>query len=633
MQSFVEVQRLFQFTETVAAYKLLFDCLLPIKIESIGAGSETFHANIKYHKLLQITSLYGFKLNLNVSTVTGSLITKATRASFPKDVVELLDSVIKPDNISGFELKNNESLPYNRIKFSHEDKVDIAQAHPDFLKIVAIMRIAHISTLSNMKPSTENAKKVSSLVTYGLLTEKKFVRVLGIRVIVPETQRKIKTYKYILYNVGTFPIEPTTENEKLEFDNLLTFLLEACRNTFYEENELIEQITKRPFGRPKLESMPIASSHCSKEDKLVIQKIGKDITLETSVTLKEYFLEWGTIEGQGGYQKDIFYGEIDHSSKLVFVKICYDEKQQRIPSNIFLPIDKVYHNGALCTHHVEISLAGDDFITSSKRTPSEKMYIFTQLLLEIEQIHSKQYIHNDVKPNNIIIIGESENSSFRCKFIDFEMSYKFDKEDGDVCYDYSDRLCESTAGTPDYNAPEKQSGEDNYIHPKTDIFSLGLIFIELILEKTVKYSKEFENDCFWIDFKSECKKQFGHKGKLILEMVQKMVCKERSHRITATECLQLLGITETVDKTDYTNVFFPNSSDSNTGKNQPSTVLDFSPTLQPSIKRCCHCKIGTCMQCKCKDKDECLNCNSTNCSKRRKKDKSSGERNKRNKII
>ncbi|KAL9645387.1 hypothetical protein ABK040_002586 [Willaertia magna] len=519
MRSFVEVQKLFQFTETVAAYKLLFDCLLPTKIESIGAGCEMFHTNIKYHKLLQITSLYGFELNSNAST--GSLITRATRASFSRDVAELLDGIIKPDNFSAFELKNNESIPYKRIKFCQEDKVDIAQAHPDFLKIVAIMRLAH-----------------SSVAWLPM------------------------TYKYILYNVGTFPIEPTTENEKLEFDNLLTFLLEACRNTIYEENELIKQITKHSFGRTKLKSLPIASSHYSTQDKLlVIQKIDKNFKLETSVTLKEYFLEWSTIEGQGGSQ---------------------------IPSNIFLPIDQVYRNGALCTHNIEISLAGDDFITSSKRTPPEKMYIFTQLLLEIEQIHSKQYIHNDVKPNNIIILGETENSSFHCKFIDFEMSYKFDKEDGDVCYDYSNRLCESTAGTYDYNAPEKLSGEDNLIHPKTDIFSLGLIFIELILEKTAKYSKELENDWFWNDFKSECEKQFGSKAKLILEMVQKMVCKERSHRITATECLQLLGITET-DKTDYTNVFFPNttsnSSDSNTRKNQSSTVLDFSPTLQPSIKR------------------------------------------------
>ena len=62
MQSFVEVQKLFQFTETMAAYKLLFDCLYPSEMKSMGDG-KMIQTNVKYHNLLQITSLYGFKLN------------------------------------------------------------------------------------------------------------------------------------------------------------------------------------------------------------------------------------------------------------------------------------------------------------------------------------------------------------------------------------------------------------------------------------------------------------------------------------------------------------------------------------------------------------------------------------------
>lgn len=42
--------------------------------------------------------------------------------TFSKEVSEILESSIKPENFTVFELQNNESFHNIRVKFGHEDK-------------------------------------------------------------------------------------------------------------------------------------------------------------------------------------------------------------------------------------------------------------------------------------------------------------------------------------------------------------------------------------------------------------------------------------------------------------------------------------------------------------------------------
>ncbi|KAG2386131.1 hypothetical protein C9374_002577 [Naegleria lovaniensis] len=512
------------------AYQLLLDCLHPTKIDSLGEGSELFHINTKYHKLLQLPFLYGFKMN------------------------------------AIFSFPNN--------------------------------------------------------------------------------------YKYHLFNVGVFPIEPSTEEEKQHLDTLISFLLEASRQTIFEENEWIKQITQESIGRKRLTNTLSTTSDFSKGDKLVIhwQKT-TETSLTTTVTLKEYLFEISTIPRQGNIPKDIFFGEIDHSSQPVFVKIFHSNRFNLPLGNIFLPSATVEKNGTLCSQYMEISIQGKELNSIAKtRSPAEKIHIIIQLLLEIDNIHTKKIIHNDVKPSNIIIvekqhfkniIANEQHPSFYCKFIDFELAKTFDEEDGDVCYLYG-TLIQSTAGTSKYNAPEKEIIRSNFIHPKTDIFSLGLVFIELIIEREInKKQIENMNDEIWTIIEAKCKDLDTSKGQIIFTMLQKMVNNQRKERITARQCLQLLDITETVDTQDYTSIFFPdNNQISLNCFNNVTTPsmhdtdkahsLDSSEKSKKIVsikkKQCCKCITGNCRNCRC-SKEGCTSCKSSNCDNKRKSDNIGGSEN------
>ncbi|KAG2382278.1 hypothetical protein C9374_005480 [Naegleria lovaniensis] len=639
IERFTEAKEAFNFVNMSRAYQLLLDCLYPTKIDSLGEGSELFHTNTKYHKLLQLSALYGFKMNA--------------------------------------------------VKFGQEDKVNAEHAHPDFLKVVAIIRMFHSTLLQNMKPSENHVSEIKNLVTYGLLTEKKLVRVIGIKVFVPEFSRSPKSYKYHLFNVGVFPIEPSTEEEKQQLDTLISFLLEASRQTIFEENELIKRITKESIGRKRLTSTLFTTSDFSNGDKLVIRwQKTTDTLLTTTITLEEYLFEISTALGQGNSPKDIFLGKIDHSSQPVFVKIFRSNRFNLPLGNIFLsPNVKVEKNGIPCPQYVEISIEGKELNSIEKaRSCVEKMHIITQLLLEIDNIHTKKIIHNDIKPSNIIILekenfkhikhdiatDEKKNNllqeirhhpTFYCKFIDFELAKTFDEEDGNICFLYGD-LLESTAGTSKYNAPEKEITGPNFIHPKTDIFSLGLVFIELIVEIEInKKQLENTNDEIWTLIEAKCKELDTSKGQIIFNMLRKMVNNQRKERITARQCLQLLDITETVDTQDYTSIFFPDNQISLNGFNNvtipsmhdtsiffPSHIYTYSnskSTLSmhetneapssisfPRSKKivshkkiqCCKCTTGNCRHCHC-SKEGCTSCKSINCDNKRNSEKIGGSEN------
>lgn len=88
--------------------------------------------------------------------------------------------------------------------------------------------------------------------------------------------------------------------------------------------------------------------------------------------------------------------------------------------------------------------------------------IVSQLCDVLEYIHSKQVIHKDIKPENILVTHNGQN----VKLIDFGLS------DSD---DYA--LLKFHAGTQAYAAPELLSGGN--IDCRTDIYSLGKVLQEM----------------------------------------------------------------------------------------------------------------------------------------------------------
>ena len=108
------------------------------------------------------------------------------------------------------------------------------------------------------------------------------------------------------------------------------------------------------------------------------------------------------------------------------------------------------------------------------------IFIFINDLLEgLLFLKNLNIAHRDLKPNNILV---DSNNQF--KIIDFGIAKKIETLMSSESF--------TTVGTPNYMSPElkydnQTNQETTHIEPyKSDIYSLGLIILELLLGKTKK---------------------------------------------------------------------------------------------------------------------------------------------------
>ncbi|WP_065220345.1 MULTISPECIES: serine/threonine-protein kinase [Butyricimonas] len=103
------------------------------------------------------------------------------------------------------------------------------------------------------------------------------------------------------------------------------------------------------------------------------------------------------------------------------------------------------------------------FMEQGKLTPVLAYKFITEICNALQYIHSKQQIHKDLKPNNILITYNGNN----VKLIDFGLA---------DCDDYE--ILKIPAGTEKYLAPEQLNPEAT-LDCRTDIYSLGIIIEEM----------------------------------------------------------------------------------------------------------------------------------------------------------
>ncbi|GMT25708.1 hypothetical protein PFISCL1PPCAC_17005, partial [Pristionchus fissidentatus] len=91
---------------------------------------------------------------------------------------------------------------------------------------------------------------------------------------------------------------------------------------------------------------------------------------------------------------------------------------------------------------------------------------FNQMVEAVAYIHEAGIIHRDLKPGNIVL-----GNDYRLRICDFGVAIEY-TEDGYV---------DNYAGTDLYASPEQF---DWRLTPKTDVFSLGLVYVEMICRLT-----------------------------------------------------------------------------------------------------------------------------------------------------
>ncbi|CAG2170038.1 unnamed protein product, partial [Oppiella nova] len=165
------------------------------------------------------------------------------------------------------------------------------------------------------------------------------------------------------------------------------------------------------------------------------------------------------------------YSEVEYLKKVDYMYVVkyFDSWREK---------DVVYIQLEMCAHNLTnmLGIKPQLFKRRSEETLNLYKYlisceIFKEILECVEYLHEKQFIHRDLKPDNILIADNILNGRF-IKLCDFGLVTKHDKIHDITMYKHT-----TDRGTIKYMAPEVAAGV-KYDH-KSDIYSVALIAGEI----------------------------------------------------------------------------------------------------------------------------------------------------------
>ena len=109
----------------------------------------------------------------------------------------------------------------------------------------------------------------------------------------------------------------------------------------------------------------------------------------------------------------------------------------------------------------------------------DSLDIFHKILSGVEYAHSKDILHHDLKPDNILVKQDSSGESWQVKIIDF--GYALGLADQSGKHNQSESGEELIVGSPHFMAPDQPKGIT--YDKRSEIYSLGCIFHFLLTGK------------------------------------------------------------------------------------------------------------------------------------------------------
>lgn len=117
---------------------------------------------------------------------------------------------------------------------------------------------------------------------------------------------------------------------------------------------------------------------------------------------------------------------------------------------------------------------------SAPETDLRRLAIRMQLLLDaLEDFHAEGYLHLDIAPDNILLIGRGRGE--RVMLIDYNSVHAADNRNTEEGADFSKK--------PGYTAPEIRSGRYNRICEASDLYSVTAVFFRCLTGEELKTSQ------------------------------------------------------------------------------------------------------------------------------------------------
>ncbi|MEH2205635.1 MAG: AAA family ATPase [Nostoc sp.] len=211
-----------------------------------------------------------------------------------------------------------------------------------------------------------------------------------------------------------------------------------------------------------------------------------------------------------------------------FTELVQFRNQYAIAKNLNIPgIIKPY---SLEAHHNGYALVMEDFggvslrqFTQGKTLTLEQFLPIALQLLEIlHQLHQQRVIHKDIKPTNILIHPDTK----QIKLIDFSIASLLPRETQEI------QSLNGLEGTLAYLSPEQTGRMNRGIDYRSDFYSLGVTFFELLSGKLPFESHEpMELVHYHIAKLPPCLCDFNPKLPLMLgEIIRKLMAKNAEDR-------------------------------------------------------------------------------------------------------
>lgn len=129
-----------------------------------------------------------------------------------------------------------------------------------------------------------------------------------------------------------------------------------------------------------------------------------------------------------------------------------------------------------------------EYCDQVKMTTRERLQLFTTVCTAVEHAHQKGIIHRDLKPSNVLIT-EIDGRPV-AKVIDFGVAKA---TGGQISADTVYSNFAQALGTPLYMSPEQTSLSGVDVDTRSDVYSLGVMFYELISGTTPFAREELKN--------------------------------------------------------------------------------------------------------------------------------------------